>query len=63
MKKLKKIYRGVILTVSGRTIILDNVDPKDAKPMGLEKYFEEESKPKKSKPTDKLNGQLDNTNN
>jgi len=64
MKKLKEQYRGVTLTISGRNIILDNVDPKDAKPMGLEKYFEgSESKPRKSKPTDKINGQLDNTNN
>tara|TARA_R100001244_G_C5073452_1_gene111986 strand:- start:288 stop:482 length:195 start_codon:yes stop_codon:yes gene_type:complete len=64
MKRLKEQYKGVTLRISGRNIILDNVDPKDSEDLGLSNYFEgSESKPKKSKPTDKINGQIDNTNN
>ena len=49
MSKLKTEYKGVILTKSGRTIILDNVDPKDAEAMGLSEYFTNEKPKKKSK--------------
>lgn len=52
MYKLKTAYKGVILTKSGRTIILDNVNSNEVELMELERYF---TKDKKSKPTDKEN--------
>ena len=47
--KLKEKYKGLVLTMSGRTIVLDNVDPKDAEKMGLSEYFEGSSKIKSKK--------------
>jgi len=49
MYKLKKEYKGVVLTRSGRTIILDNIRSGEVEIMQLEKYFEKTKSKNKSK--------------
>ena len=61
MYKLKKKYQDSSVCRQGCVFKLSKVRQDQVEDLGLEKYFEK-SKPKKSKPTDKLNGQLDNTN-
>tara|TARA_R110002020_G_scaffold209230_2_gene415207 strand:+ start:19887 stop:20075 length:189 start_codon:yes stop_codon:yes gene_type:complete len=61
MYKLKKKYKDSSACRQGCVFKLSKVRQDQVEDLGLEKYFEK-SKPKKSKPTDKLNGQLDNTN-
>tara|TARA_R100001244_G_scaffold113059_1_gene83695 strand:- start:503 stop:691 length:189 start_codon:yes stop_codon:yes gene_type:complete len=62
MYKLKKEYQDSSACRQGCVFKLSKVRQDQVEDLGLEKYFEK-SKPKKSKPTDKTNGQLDNTNN
>ena len=61
MYKLKKEYQDSSACRQSCVFKLSNVRQDQVEDLGLEKYFEK-SKHKKSKPTDKLNGQLDNTN-
>ena len=58
MYKLKKEYQAVDLHKKGGIIRLDLVRSGDVELLGLERYFTKE-KPKKSKPTDKINGLLE----
>ena len=52
MYKLKKEYKGVVVTKTGQQIILDNVKSDEVELLGVEHFFTRD-KPKKSKPTDK----------
>ena len=59
MYKLKKEYKGCAISTGGYSINLDNVKSNQVEKLELEDYFEKDkSEPKKSKPTDKINGQL-----
>jgi len=49
MYKLKTKYKGLVLTMTGRQVILDNVKSADVEIMGLVKYFTKDKKEKKSK--------------
>ena len=61
MYKLKKEYQDSSACRQGCVFKLSKVRQDQVEDLGLEKYFDKD-KPKKSKPTDKINGQLDNTN-
>ena len=39
MYKLKTKYKGLVLTKTGRQVILDNVKSSDVETLGVEKYF------------------------
>lgn len=62
MYKLKKQYKGCTVCTGGYQVSLDSVKSNQVEGLELEDYFEKDPL-KKSKPTDKTNGQLDNTNN
>ena len=62
MYKLKNKYKGCTVSTGGYAVNLDSIKSNQVEKLELEDYFEKD-KPKKSKPTDKINGQLDNTNN
>tara|TARA_Y100001973_G_scaffold78882_1_gene115865 strand:- start:1415 stop:1579 length:165 start_codon:yes stop_codon:yes gene_type:complete len=51
MYKLKTKYKGLVLTMTGRQVILDNVKSEHVELMKLEKYFTKTKKEKKDKTT------------
>ena len=49
MYKLKKKYKGHVVSTGGYAINLDTVKPSQVENLGLEDYFEKEKKEKKDK--------------
>jgi len=49
MYKLKLKHKGLVLTMTGRTVILDNVKSSDVELLGVERYFTKDKPLKENK--------------